>query len=203
MKIRLEAFSPSQGIGIIRAGGILRLVRPPYTLHDSAVLSEDSLQDSILRYGFFASKEEFSNWKNVVDFLDREMVNWRASRGHQIPESISNKSIIEAAPEEILSQFLDRIEAELIPDGLFNQVENFLVALLGSKTVIRYPALASRAAALFERNKLAYQRITGDCSALASRDIRFSSLEKYEESEKSAKVAHIIRIRGSVFAPSS
>ena len=52
MTLKLEAISPAEGIGIIRSGQTIRLVRPPYVLHDAPVLPEDSVQDAILRHGF-------------------------------------------------------------------------------------------------------------------------------------------------------
>src|SRR5262245_29859284 len=98
MKLKLEGFSPAEGIGIVRKGQILRLIRPPYVLQDSPVLSEESLQDAILRHGFSVSQKEFDNWEDAIGFLNEHVTAIRRSLGKEIPDSISGRDIIDVAP---------------------------------------------------------------------------------------------------------
>jgi hypothetical protein len=203
MKLKLEALSPAEGIGILRAGQTLRLVRPPYSLHESPVLAEKSLRDAILMYGYFASQEQFSSWEEVIDFLNRQAVESRRALGKEIPESIAGADILEVAPVEVLSAFLDRVERELIPRRVFDHAENFLLALLASSALTRHPAVGSRAAKLLQHTKEARECAEAAVSKLASRDVRFESLERHRMLEVCAELAEIIRARGSVFAPCS
>ena len=141
MMLKLEALSPAEGIGIVRFGEGLRLVRPPYTHADSPLLREESLLDAILRYGYFASHEEFSNWAALVDFLNQKAVESRRALGKEIPDSIAAREILEMAPVDVLNRFLNRVENELIPHRSFDHAEAFLLALLTSGVMSRSPAL--------------------------------------------------------------
>jgi hypothetical protein len=203
MKLRLEALSPTDGIGIIRSGRTLRLVRPPYSLAESPVLAEDSLQDAILKHGFFASQQEFGDWHSAIDFLKHQVVKVRRALGHEIPESIPESDILDAAPIEVLNGFLDRVQHELIPQRLFGHAENFLLALLTSTVLTRPPEMRSRATKLLRSNKEARNQAESAVSELATRDIRFRSLEKHGELEQSARLAEQIRQRGCIFSLTS
>lgn len=203
MSLKLEALSAVDGTGIVRAGQILRLVRPPYTLRGSPVLPEESVQDAILRHGFWASQEQFASWEELIDFLNRQVVVARRALGKEIPDSISGEDIVDVASEEDLSVFLACVETDLIPKRMFDHAENFLVAFLASSALNRYPALGSRAAKLLRQTKQARRAAEAAASELASRDLRFPSLERHGEVARSARVAeNIIRWR-SVFAPAS
>jgi hypothetical protein len=203
MKLKLEAFSPAEGIGIIRTGQTLRLVRPPYVSHDAPVLAEESLQDAILRHGFSASGEQFGSWEEAITFLNRQAVAVRRLLGKEIPESIPGRDIVDVAPPEVLSSFLDRVETEIIPQRLFNYAEDVLLAVLTSGAGIRHPEIGARAASLLQLNKDARCESEAGISELAKRDIRFVSLERHGEIEKSARWADLIRERRCVFAPAS
>lgn len=203
MKLKLEALSPAEGIGIVRKGQTLRLIRPPYVSHDAPVLTEESLQNAILRHGFSASQEQFVSWEDVITFLNQQVVAVRRSLGKEIPDSIPGSDILDVAPLEVLSSFLDRVETDLIPQRLFDHAENFLLALLASSAQTRYPGVGSRAAKLLQRNKDARKQVEAWISEQANRDVRFPSLEKHGELELSARLAELIRTRGCVFVPAS
>lgn len=203
MKLRLEALSPPDGIGIIRAGQTLRLVRPPYSLAESPVLAEDSLQDAILKHGFFASQREFEDWHGAIDFLKRQVVESRRVVGREIPESISNNDILDVAPVEVLNDFLDRVERELIPQRLFDHAENFVLAVLASTACTHYPDVFSRAVKLLQCNKEARNQAETAVSELATRDIRFPSLERHGELAWSTRLAEQIKQRGCIISLAS
>jgi hypothetical protein len=203
MKLKLEALSPAEGIGIIRTGQTLRLIRPPYLSHDAPVLAEESLQDAILHHGFSASGEQFASWEDAITFLNQQAVAVRRSLGKEIPDSIPGRDILDVAPPEVLSSFLDRVEGEMIPQRLFEHAEEFLLALLESSARTRHPDVGNRAVTLLQRNKDARKQSEAGISELANRDVRFPSLEKHGEREWSDRMAELIRGRGSVFAPAS
>lgn len=200
MTLRLEAFSPTEGIGIVRAGQTLRLIRPPYLLHDAPVLPEESLQDAILRHDFSASGEEFRGWEEAIAFLNKQVISVRRLLGKEIPQSIQGSDILDSAPPDVLSGFLDRVEEQLIPQRLFDHAENFLLALLASSVLTRHPEFGTRAARLLQVNKAARDQAEARESELACRDLRFPSLERRGEVEWGVKQAEMIRARGCVFA---
>ncbi len=154
MTFKLEAFSPPEGIGIVRAGKDLRLVGPPYLLDESAVVPEDSIREAILKYGYSSSGEDFNTWDQLKNFLNSQVVEARRALGQQIPE-INDADILEIAPADALERFLDRIELQLTSDRQFDQVENSLLTLLSNDSFLRNTSLTQRAAGLFRRYSLA------------------------------------------------
>lgn len=201
MTLKVEALSEAEGIGIIRSGSALRLVRPPYALRDAPVLSEDSLHDAILHHGFSALAEEFENWGDLIAFLNGRVVAVRRLIGRGIPDAIPAEDLIDVAPPEVLSGFLNRIEEEFIPQRLFDQAERFLLAVLTSKVLTQQLELRSRAARLLRLNSEARKKVDAGISDLASRAVRFPTLEqKQDEYAWSIRVTDIIRERGCVFA---
>ena len=101
----------------------------------------------------------------------------------------------------MLSSFLDRVEREIIPQRLFDNAEDFLLAFLASRALGHQPELGARAAALLQRNKEARKKSEAGISELANRDIRFPSLEqKQGDFALSVRLTKLIRERGCVFA---
>jgi hypothetical protein len=201
MTIRLEALSATDGTGIFRKDETLRLLRPPYTLHDSPLLPEESLRDALSRFGFAASTEQFSSWSEAIEFLNRKTVESRGAIGKELPEDIDGHTTIENAPEHILRDLLTRVENNLIPQKLFDQAENFLLAFLASNALTGHPVLAKKAAQLLQQTKTERQQADTRISELACRDLRFPSLEKHGElKKKCARMAEDIERRHCVFA---
>jgi hypothetical protein len=203
MTLILEAISPEEGIGIVRVGEALRLIRPPYAWRDSPELPEESLQGAILRHGFSASDKQFADWDGAIAFLNEQAVAARQSLGIEIPKEIRGRDILEGAPPDILTGFLDRVENQLIPHRLFEHAESLLLALLTSSVLTRHPDLGARAARLLQLNKSTRDRIQARDAEFASRDVRFASLENRGEANRATRLAEMIRARGSVFAPAS
>jgi hypothetical protein len=200
MKLKLEALSPAEGIGIIRSGQTLRLVRPPYALQDAPRLSEESLEDAIVRHGFSGSSEQFRSWEDAISFLNQQAVAARRLLGKEIPDAIPGPDILNVAPPEVLCDFLDRVESEIIPQRLFDHAEDFLLAVLLNKPWTSQPEICQRAAELLQRNNEARKKADAGISELANRDIRFPSLErKQAEFERSIRLAELIRERRCVF----
>src|ERR1035437_3996828 len=98
MTVRLEAISEVDGTGIVRSGEVLRLLRPPYTLQGSPVLSEESLHEAISRFGFSPSREEFPGWEQAIEFLNFKTAESRRALGIELPGAIDGAGVIEAAP---------------------------------------------------------------------------------------------------------
>jgi hypothetical protein len=166
-------------------------------------LPEGSVQDAILRHGFSASQQQFESWEGLIEFLSQQVVEVRRQLGGEVPASISNEDILEVASEQDLTVYLDRVERELIPGRLFDHAENFLVAFLASSALDRYAGLGRRAARLLQRNNGARRAAEAAVSELANRDVRFPSLERHHEVEKSVRIAKNIQVWGSVFAPAT
>lgn len=200
MTIRLEALSATDGTGIFRKEGTIRLLRPPYRLQDSPVLPEESLHNAIARFGFSPSTQEFSSWPQAIEYLNRKTVESRQAIAKELPDAIRGADIIEDAPEEVLRDFLERVDKELIPQRLFDEAENFLLVFLGSSAMTSHPDLAKRAADLFQLTMSKRRQTEVLMSELVGHDLRFPNLSKHGRLEESDRVAEQIKNRHCVFA---
>jgi hypothetical protein len=200
MNIRLEAFSPTDGTGIVRVTNLLRLLRPPYRQQDCPVLPEKALQEAITRFGYSEGKAEFSSWAEAIAFLNEQTRASRSALGKEVPNEIDGARVIAVASADTLSALLDRVENVLIPGRMLEHAEKFLITFLASDALTKYPAQASRAAKLLQHTNKICEQTEADQSELASRDLRFTSLEKKEdELKKSNHLARVIERRGSFF----
>jgi len=199
MTIKLEALSSTDGTGIFRSEDTLRLIRPPYTLRESPVLPEAAVQDAILRFGFLPSVQQFSSWEHAIEFLNSQTVASRHSIGKDIPEIISAADIIEDVPKDILIDFLDQVDNVLIPQRLFEHAENFLMTLLVSSALTRYPDVGERGAKLLQKCKAESKKAQTAISELSCRDLRFPALQKRGELTQCNLDAKRIQLLGSFF----
>ncbi len=175
MMLKLEAYSPHEGIGIIRSEDTLRLVRPPYSLRNSTVLGEAAIGDAILNHGFSSFDKQFCNWEEAIGFLNQCVVDSRRDSEYPVPEAISYDEILAAAPAEVISTFLDKVEHELIPKRLFDHAENVLVAVLNSDSVIHN---RRRAGELLKGLRMAERNSQLNFAKFSSEDARLASLKK-------------------------
>lgn len=196
--LKLEAIYPAEGTAIVRADQTLRLLRPPYLLSECPVLPEDAVGDAILHHGFFAAQEEFAGWDEAIAHLNRAALEFRQAAGSPVPDEVPTRELLELAPVEVLGRFLDRAEKELIPQGHFDHAQDFLLALLTGNATTQHAELKNRAAALLDRSIEAEKRARSGISELASRDLRFPSLEKHGQLESTARLAEQVRMRGRV-----
>jgi hypothetical protein len=150
-----------------------------------------------------ALQQEFETWESAIDFLNEKAAEARHSAGMQIPETISGVEVIEVAPEGVVRTFLERVETELIPKGLFDHAENLLLTFLKSKAATQYPGLPSMAAELLQRCKDAQTLAETRAARLTTSDVRFPSLRRHGEIERSSRLAEEIRRRRCVFIPCS
>src|SRR5581483_375049 len=200
MNLKLEAISRTEGIGILRVGKTLRLMRPPYRSADTPVLPEGSVEDAVLRHGFSYSERQFESWQTVIKYLNDGVREARRAIGQGILDEISADTIFQATPPEVLEHFLDRVEKELIPQHLYDEADDFLLAALSNPISDKNSEFKKRAVSLLQKGKIARKRWELDQNEMASRDIRFVSLEQRGELEFSSRLAETIRERGCVFA---
>jgi len=200
MKLLLEALLPTEGTGIVRLGNSIRLIRPPYKLANSPIVPEDSIGRAISQCGYSAASEEFVSFEELIEFLNETTSKSRAEGKIDLPESISAESILETAPVGVLSNFLDRVENELIPARAFSHAENILLALVGHDEAVRDAALRGRTVALLKRTKEARLGALASMQTIELDDVRFGSLRRHNQVEKCARRAALIQEQGSMFA---
>ncbi len=208
MKLKLEALSPAEGIGIVRqSDGTLRLIRPPYRSSDTPSLPEAALQETIIYHGFSAASKVFDDWRDVIQFLNQVVADTRHLVGVEIPEAIEATDVLALAPCDVISSYLGRVEQELIPHKLFDRAELILSTLLRIALSRNELKVAARAADLLELNRTSRKERQAGMAELARLDARFAHLsgQRAGQAAEADRIAEAMRNRGSVlaFAPAS
>lgn len=200
MNLTLEAIFPAEGLGIVRRDQKLRLVRPPYVMSESSEIPEKALEDAIIKYGFFSSGEQFANWTATIDFLRQQLVDTRHAAGLNIPESMTATDLVEYAPIEVLVDFLNRIEVEIIPQRLFDLADDILVAILANEAIVQDLSVTRRVTKLLQECKRLRRQVDLALTDLSDCDLRFHSLVSHGELQRGNRLAEQVRSRGCVFS---
>jgi hypothetical protein len=195
MSIVLEAYAPTQGMAIIRISDMIRLIQPPYQERWSTQLSERAVADAISKAGYISCNKVFLNYAELIEFLNSEVVASREAIGRPVPESV-DQDILDVAPKEVLVAFLDRVEAELIPDRKFDQAESLLIPILRTHPVVDCRELASRALNLLDLNRRLRLEAQAKANIPELTDVRFQSLRKRHQVERCTHLANHFRLKG-------
>jgi hypothetical protein len=201
LTLKLEAFYPAEGVGIVRSERELRVIQPPYHRRGAVILSEESLAEAILKGGFFQSQEQFNSWEAIIQFLNAMLIKTREAIGQDIPTNIDIEQTMKLAPTSVLKQFMDRIEGELIPERAFTRAEDLLVAMLNSDAVANNAELNRRAASLLRLSRDEKAAAEERVAAVTDQDLRFSSLKRHNQLDAAAKLAKLIKQRGCIYSP--
>lgn len=201
--LRLEAFSPAEGVGIVRSGDELRLIRPPYSLRNSPVLDEGALIEAIERAGFVVSHHsEFKDWEQIIRFLDAEVSRVRQQLGYEIPAEINADDVFDIATADSLTDLFDCIEQDFLSKHQFDPAENILVNFLAHEVSRRFPELGIRAARMLKHIR-AIRQCRTERRNVRMTDTRFSSLLSHGVYDQCLEISERIKARGSVFALTS
>ena len=150
-KLKLLAFTAEDGWALVRSDQSVLLVRPPYTRSNSSPGPERAVERAVAQHGFSASDQEFPDWLALVEFLNSQVRQTRATRGEHLNQQGLGSQMLEFAPEDVLVTFLDRVGSELLTSGLWASAERLLIDMLNLPQVQRTPELVKRASGLLSR----------------------------------------------------
>ncbi len=193
MNFILEAFSPADGMAIVRNEQHLRLIRPPYKQTNTVELPENAIQDAVLNHGFYVSGGQFNSWKSIIVFLNQQLAEYRENQGRPMSEEFNNVEMLEMAPLEILEGFLFKVENELIPQSQYEHAENFLLALLESNATQKHPCLKDQSAKLLKQIQHVENAKTNPNEVFANHYSPFKSLARKNLTEKANSIASFIK----------
>ena len=146
--IRLLAFVPEDGWAYVQADGRISLIRPPYTSTQRSAADLDTIEKAVGQHGFQAMDQEFSGWAELIQFLNDQVRQARASTGPVSTEETLRAEMLRLAPTGILSGYLDRVESQWLPTGQLDAAESLLQAMLAVARVQQGQALLLRTSKL-------------------------------------------------------
>ena len=118
MGIEVIAIAPNDGWAFIKKeDSKIFLLRPPYTSSDQIKASEKDLENAIHLHGFEECDHSFSNIKEVIRFLKDKYVEAMKNLGIELPSLDDLKELLKYASDDILLEFLEKAERDLIPRG--------------------------------------------------------------------------------------
>ena len=169
--LELLAIAEEEGWAYVRQQGHIYLVRPPYVKSALRLVDEDVVEKAVGIHGFTALRRPFGDWRELISFLNQQIVDTRKARGKELAESGLGGRLLKFAPPEVLSRFLDRIKKELLPNKEWEHAEKLLLAMLVLPTVCSDQKLLKRVADLLRKTSKARERTEEAKRSLAARDL--------------------------------
>ncbi|MBF0531312.1 MAG: hypothetical protein HQK55_18990 [Deltaproteobacteria bacterium] len=201
MNMKLLAYFDLDGSAIVKIDSDLLLARPPFEKRHIIKINETMLDKAVLRFGFFSTEKMFSDWETLIQFLNAQVAEAHKARGVDLSKVDVSQDIIDLAPPEILDQYLDRIESELIPARRFDHAESVLMAMIKSNN----PDLSSKPRRLRVTHlmqALSEARKSDPVKALQSmaNESRFPNLTKHGGLLRARDIGKRIRKQQSILA---
>lgn len=145
------ASAPEDGWAFVRRGEQIQLVRPPFQRWNLTIVPKSALETAIQHYGFAADRRTFPDWRSLIGYLKEQIVQSRTGQGKATPDPEAIRDLVLRAPPRILVGYLDRIEAELLPNQELKAAFEILTHLLEAEPVRSDQELRHRALTLLSR----------------------------------------------------
>jgi len=178
MKIKFIAVAPYDGWAFIIKDEHLYLLRPPYQANDLIESSEKDLAVAISKYNFQECHSSFDNFEETINFLEEKYIKEMEKLGFSLPDTGELKSLIEYADEDILQDFLDKAEKELIPLRSLDAAESIALELIQLENVKKNQTMFKRAIEIIKK----CQHERNELKRLLKKPIKFS--QKYPNAIK-------------------
>jgi hypothetical protein len=189
--VKLVAAALEDGWAFVETEGELLLVRPPYHQSMTRQVPQTALQAAVSTYGFEVRTEAFQDWAELIEFLRAKVVESRRAAGQTQPQDL--REILRRAPRSLLLKYLDRVEAELLPNREWQAVSSILGVLLESPALAEAPQLHQRAVRLLARSNQEMLRYHRDRAALAGEPDLARRFPNASQKNEPAEIATIAR----------
>ncbi len=153
MRIKMVALAPFDGWAFVICDEKLRLLRPPYRVNDFVEASDDELATAISRYHFRKLDKSFKSIPETVRFLKETYADEIEKTGITLPDTDELKELLQFANLDVLTDYLDKIENEFIPNRSFDAAESLTIELLRIEKVNQDPLLYNRAIDIISKCK--------------------------------------------------
>lgn len=148
----LLAAAFEDGWAFVKCEREILLVRPPY--HRSQGISkvpESTIEKAVHAYGFTVTKKSFPDWPSLIAFLRERLVETRRAHGRATPQTETILELVDYAPRDILENYLDRIESELLPNREWDAVFTLLTKLISVEAIKNDSLLFDRTVNLLKK----------------------------------------------------
>src|ERR1017187_8750773 len=149
--LELVAASLEDGWAFVKKAGRLLLLKPPYRQVNVIPVSEDILEKALHAYGFASIHVPYDTWNQLIAFLRAELSKVHESKLNVLPGVEMMYELLFDAPRDILVDYLNRTESELIPNREWPAALDLLTVLMRVDSVRGEPDLYARAINLLRR----------------------------------------------------
>jgi hypothetical protein len=133
--IKMIAAAFEDGWAFVQKDGQTILIRPPYRSANNLVVAESAVEAAIHAYGFEVWDESFTDWADVVAYLNKRLVEVRKASRLFVNDPDATLELLRRAPKHVLDRYLARVEGELIPAREFKAAANLLAHLINLENV--------------------------------------------------------------------
>lgn len=151
MKIKIIAMATEDGWGIIKKDEKIFILRPPYENTDLIEISTKEFEKAICIYGYEECDIPLGSLNEVITLLKTEFVEAMKKIGVGRMPSSQLRELLKFATEDILKEYLDRCQTDLIPSGKLDAAESIAFELKKLEKVIKNPELTTMAFNVLEK----------------------------------------------------
>lgn len=135
MKIKIIAAAPDDGWGFVSEDEKIFLLRPPYTSSDKIGVSMKVVESAIHIHGFEECDITLDTINEVVRSLKGMYIESKRKQGIDPPSAEQLKKFLKYATDDVLLEYLNRANDELIPEGKLSAAEAVASDLLDLENV--------------------------------------------------------------------
>jgi hypothetical protein len=194
--IVLRAVSIPDASAFVEIDGRLRLIRPPFTLHSTSQLSEDDLNLAIVRANYVPVSKQFVTFHDLIAYVRQIHDDWVNEIGLPLGGTTSADEFISEIGSSMIDDVIERIDKELIPNGLCEQAGTLLLAIIKSQAAEADPKIRTRALASLV--KVYAQRGENSAASTEIADRRFETIQDEKTKNKIRNIKVKIRERHCV-----
>lgn len=186
------------GSAFVEVDGSKFFIRPPYKSQHRVKIDQSDVEKAILNFGFSAADFQFFSWSALINHLNELVKVAREKLGEDIQNVDIGLQVIDAAPPQVVSRYLDKIEAELLPAQQLDQAQSTLFMMLKSDNVMKHKELRNRVGSLIETVTARMKTSKSWRSQLE--DSCFDSLQRSGQMEKARSITKKIYFERSIWS---
>jgi hypothetical protein len=151
MEIKIVAIAPNDGWGFIEKEGKISLLRPPYTSSNQTEVSWKFVENAIHLHGFDVCDIALNSVNEVVRYLKETYIESKKKQGVSLPSSEQLRELLKYATDDVLLEYLERAEKELIPEGKLDAAESIASELRKLERVRTNPKMLESVIEILEK----------------------------------------------------
>lgn len=135
MVIKIIAIAQKDGWAFISKDGKIFLVKPPYDMDDKIEVPIDVVAEGINSYEFEEFSASFEKEDDLIQFVKDVYINSKEKNLIPSPSLDQLVELLDYSTDEILLNFLRRIENEMVNNGKYLEANNMINMLLKIKCI--------------------------------------------------------------------